>query len=345
MHQVASLNELSNEVLLRILAYIKQGSAESAFLKQTAKLFDTLLTFNLKHRPIVYTYAPIYQPCYVGLPPLKQLTAKQIRQLALSAAKHNVIENVKWLLIRHRRRDDQGFLYTVLDMVCYYGHLTIVQWIVRTYSVSNRGLIMCGIERASAGGRLDVLQYLHALNPNVNYIQSQTFIIAAEQGQVHLLQWILDHGLIELGTVTKALLKSAKRGRVRVVEWLAEQPGGDITAHNNQAVVNAACYWHVDMVKWLVQHGADVSVRGNFPLRNALNNCKWDMVRCLVECGANVNSYDVNSTIENVVSQMNLETMRCLIEHGAENDALLSLFNCLDKSRVDHLSFVGEERV
>jgi hypothetical protein len=96
-------------------------------------------------------------------------------------------------------------------------------------------------------------------------------LLAAEFGELDIIQWLLQHDRANIGARdsggTTSLVMAAENGHLIVVQWLIQHGGADVGEKNNNgdtALLFSALYGYQTMVQWLIQEGgADIGDRNN----------------------------------------------------------------------------------
>nr|KAJ3403124.1 hypothetical protein HK105_004141 [Polyrhizophydium stewartii] len=99
---------------------------------------------------------------------------------------------------------------------------------------------------AATGGHIGVLELLHRLMSHDACWDAAVVDCAAEHGHLDVLAWL--RGLGHSATGRRAMVKAARNGRLRVVEWLVDHCAADCPP---DAVVGAAVNGHHDVVVFL----------------------------------------------------------------------------------------------
>ena len=113
---------------------------------------------------------------------------------------------------------------------------------------------------------------------------------------------------------------------VKTWEWIIKQ-GINIHAHNDQSLIWASQYGHLDIVKFLlVEKGADIHAMNDYALRLASINGHLDVVKFLVEKGADI-SAENDLALVSASGHGQLDVVKFLMEKGAihaRNDLALT---------------------
>lgn len=120
------------------------------------------------------------------------------------------------------------------------GYLDILQYF---YNLGNRDDIATIL--AAINGKLEVLQWLIAHGYPVN---AMTFNGAAESGNVQMLQWLYDHGY--QGTAT-AVIEAIDNNRFEALKWLLAHGYPFLQGYFRAAVAGG----DLNMIEWLYNNG------------------------------------------------------------------------------------------
>ena len=91
-----------------------------------------------------------------------------------------------------------------------------------------------------------------------------------------MVRFLFENGADVTARDNEPIIQAARYGRLDVIRFLAEK-GADVTAQDNEAIICAALLGRLDVVQWLAQNGADVTARNNEAIKRA-RNCKWNNI-------------------------------------------------------------------
>lgn len=132
-------------------------------------------------------------------------------------------------------------------------------------------------------------------------------------------------------------------GLYGLVRTCVEKYGCDIHADNDQCLLNAAQFGHLNIVKFLVKKGANIHADDEHAIYEASKKGHLDIIKYLVKKGADVNARDGNVLMFASING-NLELVKFLIENGADmnmND-LQSVYSAIDCNHIDILKYFIE---
>lgn len=325
MSEVESFGTMANEVLLRIFAYIEPGSAESACLKQTAKQFHALLTFSMEHPPIVYLYAPIYQARYIGLPSTSGLEPAQVKQLVVSAARHDVLENVKYLFDCYKARP-YSVLHVAMRTACRCGYLPMVRWLIST----GKALVNADFatKEAAECGHLEVLDLLVSKGASIGASDLERACVG---GHLHVIQWIRDKRP-DLAITTNSVTWAAQNGHLKVLAYLLDN-GGD--CDNGYATSKAAENGHLEVLDLLVSRGASITT---FDLERACAGGRMHIIKWIrakkpdLPISTNAVSY--------AAGHGHLEVLEYLLENGGDSNNYNATLKAAENGHLQVLQYL-----
>lgn len=176
--------------------------------------------------------------------------------------------------------DGKGVQWEVLcvcRLAAEYGHVVILDWIHQQqllYEDTIRSLS----ESALLDGNIPILQWM--FDRHLFHTNKQTTDNAAKRGQVNVLQWLKDHDLLVTIELTFIWILAAQGGHVHELDWLFENgfayPSSSIVGLHYANISdtrvlewafdrgiefttgdcsNAAMNGNLDALKWLREHG------------------------------------------------------------------------------------------
>ncbi|KAL8773658.1 MAG: hypothetical protein Q9209_001424 [Squamulea sp. 1 TL-2023] len=229
---------------------------------------------------------------------------------------------------------------TPLQVACVFGYQSVFDRLMRCkVDVSQQGGPDCtAINAAARWGRHEMVKSLLAHEALTDQSRSQTLpatISAAKGGYVKVVRLLLDHGAVTASNndsdpeisacLSNALLEAAGFGHLAVVKLMLER-GVDINVRNNKNDTSlhlAAAYNHVAVAAELIRRGASVSVRGEFghtPLHTAAIYGSTEIASHAITHGADVNAQCVDGTtaLYHAVSVSCLDMIILLLDKRAD---------------------------
>ncbi|KAL3125270.1 hypothetical protein niasHT_000681 [Heterodera trifolii] len=147
----------------------------------------------------------------------------------------------------------------------------------------------------------EIVTFLVENGANINLQNGDgatALMYACYQGNVDIVRLLLSHGAnVELTDFTGyfALMTAAIGGSLEVCRLLVEEWAADVNQQTNEHVdslMGAACWGHLAVVNFLIEHGADlqhVDLEGYNALMWAVSNERTEVARHLVTIGADIN--------------------------------------------------------
>ncbi len=130
-----------------------------------------------------------------------------------------------------------------------------------------------------------------------NELGETALMIAAEQGNLKLMEMLLEKGADLTAQGIPALSYAARRGRTKTVKYLMDK-GVDVTKKGaGPNLVDVIHNGHIDVLKMLLAHGADVNMQdayGRTALMEAADLDWLEIVLFLLENGADINLSEKN---------------------------------------------------
>lgn len=83
-----------------------------------------------------------------------------------------------------------------------------------------------------------------------------------------------------------ALHVACANGHLHIVEYLVLIHNADVKSLDDNAIIQASLYGHLEVVKFLISQGADVKAQNNFPVVWASRNGHLEVVKYLISQGA-----------------------------------------------------------
>ncbi len=162
-------------------------------------------------------------------------------------------------------------------------------------------------------------------------IQNDLLVIAAENGHLEIVKYLVDNqvNIDEKGNL--ALNFSSANGHLEVVKYLVLK-GADIHADNAFSLRLASEKGHLEIVKYLVKQGANIYSQEDEILRNASENGDSEMMKYLLfDC-----KMKVKQETKNWIMKKNYQEVLDMIE---KRNLLMKLDkNLLIKDAIDNLS-------
>lgn len=139
------------------------------------------------------------------------------------------------------------------------------------------------------------------------------------------------------------------KGYLPMVKYLIEEHGFDIHRDSDRAIMEAAGYGHLDLVKYLISKGANIrsyvpGLRNNErPLLAAIRHGHLDVAKYLVSVGSNIRDEDGFVLIE-AIDFSRPEIAKYLVENGANVTALNDqpLMAAVQKGSLDLVKYLIE---
>ncbi|KAK3087190.1 hypothetical protein FSP39_002867 [Pinctada imbricata] len=151
------------------------------------------------------------------------------------------------------------------------------------------------------------------------------------EGIKRFLRVHMDHGCLDHGTLSEALLEAAKKGMFEIVEFILRSSDDVDINYTNSNGRNALCMsikaGDLNVVKLLVEKGASVNVNeanmncfDTNPLHLATECDDVNILEFLLRNGANVNSMDKLgcSALHRAIKSKNVDKVKILLENGAD---------------------------
>jgi len=110
----------------------------------------------------------------------------------------------------------------------------------------------------------------------------------------------------------KRLVEACKKGNLKKVKKLI----GKIHANEEKALIWAADFGYLEVVKYLVEKGADVHILDDMPLRRAAAGGHLEIIKYLIENGANIHAGD-DEALRWLVGDGPLDAIEYLVSKGA----------------------------
>ena len=112
-------------------------------------------------------------------------------------------------------------------------------------------------------------------------------ILAADEGDLHLIDYALKRG-DDINQLAASPLRRAVENRdIHTVKYLIER-GADAHFHDGEFFKHAANNGYTEIVEYLLDHGVDVNVWGKGALAAAAEDGNLDMLKILVKHGADM---------------------------------------------------------
>ncbi|GMF12523.1 unnamed protein product [Phytophthora lilii] len=170
------------------------------------------------------------------------------------------------------------------------GELEIVQWVLEHFSACTAGEEV--VEQAARCGRLEILQYLleygrrgQCDDETVNVVTwgGEDIVNAIEAGHGEVARWLYENTSDAERDWSRAMGFAARQGDMSLVQWLLDGIY-KTELHLPPPLMNdAAAGGHMEMLQWIFQQGyGGCSDRA---LEGAARNGRLDMVKWLVEHG------------------------------------------------------------
>lgn len=151
------------------------------------------------------------------------------------------------------------------------------------------------IQYAVELGDFDIVKHLVDLNPAYNPISFDTLRIAAGNGYLTILKYLIPlyQNAFDCKYIYNTIIIiGASKGYLGVVKYAVSLEGADIHDNNNEALREAATEGNLETVKYLVSLGADVKAINGESLCNALENKHLGVAQYLIEQGGYVKRDD-----------------------------------------------------
>lgn len=202
------------------------------------------------------------------------------------AAKRGKFETVKYVFEAHiapARKRGYDIHYSekrdALRSAATGGDVETFQFLQAQFNITDKSDLISCLSIASEFGHLPLVQYLIRLGlpASGNWIHTP-IIGAARAGHLDIVRYLIEHGSV--GVNHWALDAAARRGHLDIVKYLVESAGEDLKYLNGYVLVDAAMYGNLEVVRYLFQHGATGSVKA--ALEAALENGHTDVARYLM---------------------------------------------------------------
>jgi hypothetical protein len=169
------------------------------------------------------------------------------------------------------------------------GHLKVVRWVAEETDRAIRSphgdnaspaFHLLQLTRIAANGHLHVLEYLHGqafvwlkLSPS-----PYTASAAVENGHFNILQWVMDHDLVDANSQLKCMVMVAARGDLHVLQWMHETKRINV---DTKVVVEAAKNGHLHILKYLHEIVSDGEIFTVDAMNQAAANGHLEVVQWL----------------------------------------------------------------
>jgi hypothetical protein len=205
------------------------------------------------------------------------------RYLCLSAARYGSIEVLTYVL-----REDKDWWGEILEKAIQYGHLHVLQWLIRKEPEKKKhaGPISC---IAAQYGQLGILQWINEqwVNELDCYIWKHPFVCeyAARGGHWDVLEYAANNGC---GWDEDTCKYIAQHGNLEVLKWA--RTNGNVCPWDERTCASAAENCHIETLKWAIANGCpcDTDVCAILAKGGDLetlkwvrrNDCPWDERTC-----------------------------------------------------------------
>jgi len=135
-----------------------------------------------------------------------------------------------------------------------------------------------GIDRDVYIGKIDKLYGNTLSNNMVDIDNNACLLLATQHGHLDVIEWLVLQGVDVTARDNQALIDVIHNDRLDIVKLLVAH-GADVTAQDNLALVQASARGDLQVVKWLTIHGADVAAQDNYALKLA----RWYKHRKIVD--------------------------------------------------------------
>jgi Ankyrin repeats (3 copies) len=157
---------------------------------------------------------------------------------------------------------------------------------------------------AVGNGHLNVVTYL--IEEQGVGINNQTFsafdyiVLSIKKGHLNILEYLIKQNTKTIIRYNDLLILAIENNRLNIVNYLLGLDIDIIVVVMNYALFLSMKYYHIDIVKCLLEHGADIHVENDYILRSSAENGRLDDVKYFIEHGADINTikYLASSTKE-----------------------------------------------
>lgn len=191
---------------------------------------------------------------------------------------------------------EDNFSRTPFHYACLFGHFDVVMFLW------SKGSVITAMDRnmespvhfAAFSGSLKIIQFLIEYYTSLDI--SDTFgrtplMCACIGGHSEVVKFLISTGKVDINKTDKdgitSLIYAVRYGSLKTVKELLESNYQiDESNQNFSALVEAACYGHIDIVRYLVQKGFDVNIQTKeqqTPIYKAIMNGHVEVVRFLIE--------------------------------------------------------------
>lgn len=267
---VASLSHVNMNQFVQFLNENQSIFSSEKYAQVLQKKWDTYCYFLQSGKP------PLYLIMYIILAALFILAfstdaaaeEKSMAERLIEAAKKGDLNTIKQYLKKEEYaaiKDEKG--KTLLLIASSYGHLPIVQYLLRNHIAKINESCKTGstAERyAAANNQLQVLQWLLSKEggASIDYCLPS----ACHYGAFDVVKWLLDEKNPDLAQYfndgNSGILCAAENGHKNIVELLIKKDKSTISHYNNKWLTPlhyAAKNGHLEMVELLVNSGAKIN--------------------------------------------------------------------------------------
>ncbi|EFA75039.1 hypothetical protein PPL_11724 [Heterostelium album PN500] len=228
------------------------------------------------------------------------------------------LKMLKWF---HENRSE-GCSYKAIDYSAINNNTEIVQWL---YENRTEGCSHVAFDWAARNGNIPMLQMLLVKNNNVHNFTTKAIDLAAEQGQLEVLEY-LRVNFPDLKCTTDAVDNAAANGHLEVIKHLLthRREGG-----SNMAMHCAAVSGHLDIVRYLHENSTVGCLSSTISL--AIRRSQQEVVRFLLD---NRGERD-HSELTSACVMGDMSTAQLLIEHYRYVPNIITLELTIDAGKMD----------
>lgn len=135
-----------------------------------------------------------------------------------------------------------------------------------------------------------------------------------------------------------ALILAAMYGHLSIVKYLHDK-GADIHTNDDEALRESAYYGHYDIVRFLIKKGANVSANEDEAVRSAAQKEHLDIVQYLIKHGANIHARD-DEALDTAVERGRLNVVSFIFNDTVDINRALYLAACY--GRINIITFLLE---
>jgi hypothetical protein len=227
--------------------------------------------------------------------------------LLVDAVKNNEIDKIKGLLRKMRKFSSKYWEYAIKAKARNSSLQANANALYEQYNLSIANVFIL----AARNGNTSITDILvnKCYNPSWNSGSNHiVFVEAAENNYLHVIKYLIRCGY-------------------NPFEYIG----------NYNALINAAGYGNIEVVKFLVEYGFDCRYRGDLALHYAITNSRLDVVKYLIEKGCDLRR-DIRS-LQFIVFDYDLEALKYFQEQGY--DLRKIDFEVICSAKIEVIKFVA----